>query len=1299
MDEEALKRLWSVHHPNEAEWDTMKAEVTYRPVGWLRGGAALSAPSTDLAIPADPSSFQCHEAIGSGGMGVVYRAHQRRLEREVALKTLHGKKQSSEARKLFVAEGQINGRLEHPNIVPIYDLSTTTEGTLCLAMKLVDGRPWQELLESSCEETSAHLQILLQVCNAVAFAHSRGVIHNDLKPANVMVGAFGEVLLVDWGLAVEMHDDAVRPRASIDGACGTPSYMAPELAEGRGEAVGPWTDVYLLGGILYRILSGRPPHDGESFFDLLLDAVLGRIPSLPDSVPSELRTICERALQHEPEQRYQTVAAFQAALGDYLEHRQSLVLSQNALQVLQACSNGPDDKPDEAARPKIYAGFSEAVAGFQQAQQLWPANPHAAEGAARAHREFSLCALAWGDLVLAAAQAAALRPDDPGAAALKVQVAEAHQTRARAQRQRRSLRIGLIAAASLAVCSLLAVLVLMERHVKMVDQSNVKLEDAKGQLAAALRASEKRQQVAIDALNEMSNRLSQRLLFSGGAEARRMAEEILVHAREGWASMLAASPERGSVQERLGRARAIIRLAEIRLTTEGDAERVLADLAQGHRILAALPGRDRQVLSSLCELLQFRAEAQRMLARHSEAEASYRRIIAVCEALPPDLRGLDRFQGTLAHAHGQLATLLASEGRLEAAAEHGDQARKSFAAALRGPSDEASMRRWLEIFACQADWKHAMVLYELGELEQSESLADAGVRRARQLVARDNFLQSRHALARALNAQGIVWTARGRAPEAHALQREQIQLMRQLLAGDTASANLRRDLGIALERGAVVGLELELFGEVEATMAELLALRTRLWGQQPTQHEGCWELAVALLLQSQLWRATDRVEAALQPQLQAIELLEVPMRQQPDNLTLLSKMSVCLQQRVEVLLQLGRDDQAADTSQQLVGLLREACRRNPQNTGLRRNLATQLLLLAQLQHAWEQTREALASLDELLALDLSLHADAETVRQQRERVGALLLRQQQLRALGQFDRALGDLGAIEQILAGLESHAPTVLLIHDHAMLLGNRRLTCSAQGDWEPAVEAGRLELELWQELLPQSASLVRTLASFGIRGTTVELLGLESDPARFALFQLVDASRGICQLLLETQQIGEALRLLELRQSWLEELADLGTPPALQRERAWNLQQRAYLTAGSGALAQAIPLLEAAQAQLYDIVDQLPGARSDLALLTNDLAAMLRSAKRPAAATSAQRAAVELWLLLVAEKPAEIGVRVRLAEARLRSAEDLLWAGDPEGAGAELDTAMAELEGALPEELQAVRAALELARQELLP
>jgi len=287
--------------------------------------------------------------LGRGGMGEVLAARDEALRRDIAIKrALDPSDQAAHAK--FVLEAQVTGQLEHPGIVPVHELGTGDDRRPYFTMKRVAGRDLADVLLEARNGPAARrsarllelLQILLKVCDAVAFAHSRGVIHRDLKPANVRVGEFGEVLVMDWGLAKVLgHADPVSdqlapdvrtdttdgPLVTLAGTVlGTPAYMPPEQAAGRVDELDARADVYALGALLYEMLALEPPYTGATAW-VVLAAVLEGPPPAPSAravgrhVPWELEAIATKAMAREVEARYADVGALRADLQAYLEHR------------------------------------------------------------------------------------------------------------------------------------------------------------------------------------------------------------------------------------------------------------------------------------------------------------------------------------------------------------------------------------------------------------------------------------------------------------------------------------------------------------------------------------------------------------------------------------------------------------------------------------------------------------------------------------------------------------------------------------------------------------------------------------------------------------------------------------------------------------------------------------------------------------------------------------------------------------------------------------------------------------------
>jgi eukaryotic-like serine/threonine-protein kinase len=265
------------------------------------------------------------ELIGQGGMGFVIRAFDKHLQRDVAVKVLSSESVSEGAIVRFIEEARIVARLEHPNIVPVHEFGTDDLGVRYLCMRLVDGETledtlsWAGLSRLEPDFLRDLLQVFIKVCDAVSFAHSRGILHRDLKPSNVMIGDFGQVYVVDWGVA------RPTPRFLADVECeaepysdpfgvvvGSPHYMAPEQLRGQHADLDERTDVFALGATLYEILTGRPPHDPESWTDIALRKA--RVNVLPPEtavegalVPAELSRVALKAMSHDPADRYTSV--------------------------------------------------------------------------------------------------------------------------------------------------------------------------------------------------------------------------------------------------------------------------------------------------------------------------------------------------------------------------------------------------------------------------------------------------------------------------------------------------------------------------------------------------------------------------------------------------------------------------------------------------------------------------------------------------------------------------------------------------------------------------------------------------------------------------------------------------------------------------------------------------------------------------------------------------------------------------------------------------------------------------------
>lgn len=282
-------------------------------------------------------------------MGAILNAQDVNLHRHIAMKVmLHPEEATDDQMARFIEEAQVTGQLEHPSIVPVYQLGVDGNHQPFYTMKLLKGETFQAVLKGIAAGDTRLLEAwpiarlltaFVKICEAMRYAHSKGVIHRDLKPSNIMLGEFGEVQVLDWGLAKVLgrNDADAEPGRTIvqsvrtgessdmfqsmDGSvAGTPHYMAPEQAAGRIHKLDERTDVYALGAILYQLLALRPPVDGKSVHKVLslvqagkieaLDSVAGEVPHFPGGkIPSPLSAIAMKALSRRPEDRFQDVGA------------------------------------------------------------------------------------------------------------------------------------------------------------------------------------------------------------------------------------------------------------------------------------------------------------------------------------------------------------------------------------------------------------------------------------------------------------------------------------------------------------------------------------------------------------------------------------------------------------------------------------------------------------------------------------------------------------------------------------------------------------------------------------------------------------------------------------------------------------------------------------------------------------------------------------------------------------------------------------------------------------------------------
>jgi len=320
----------SLRHISSAPDDTSKAEghSTNPPAELQAGGDPYETlPITSSRrIPAGQNqqvdSFGDYELISEiarGGMGVVYRARQNKMNRVVALKMiLSGQFASAEDVKRFYTEAEAAGKLDHPGIVPVYEVGEC-DGRHFFSMGFVEGQSLAAKIADGPLPSQEAVQLMRQISEAIAYAHGQGVIHRDLKPANVLVDQQGAPRVTDFGLAKNLENESGLTQTGS--VMGTPSYMPPEQASGKMSKIGPLADVYSLGAMLYCLLTGRPPFQAPSAVDTLLQVVdTDPVPPrrLNPRIPADLETVCLKCLDKDPAKRYKSAGALAEELDRFL---------------------------------------------------------------------------------------------------------------------------------------------------------------------------------------------------------------------------------------------------------------------------------------------------------------------------------------------------------------------------------------------------------------------------------------------------------------------------------------------------------------------------------------------------------------------------------------------------------------------------------------------------------------------------------------------------------------------------------------------------------------------------------------------------------------------------------------------------------------------------------------------------------------------------------------------------------------------------------------------------------------------
>lgn len=446
----------TIVHPDVESGDEAFERLESSGAGFQPERAVFRAATGESTINSG-ERFVLREELGSGGAGRVVRAFDRLLGRTVAMKILRGKVDDDpEALARFIAEAQATGQLEHPNIVPIYDFGVLPSGDAFYTMREVEGHSLRDVLqalEAGEEEYEDEytlvrlLNILRQVSQAAQYAHVRSVVHRDLKPDNIMLGDYGEVLVMDWGLAQVLEPeerdverefgDQSSPQQSGQ-TLGTPSYMPPEQARGDLGEVDETSDIYSLGAILYEILTLDPPYSGDGPVDVMWavvdDELLEPSERAPErrEIPEGLERICMKAMAEEQENRYDSAGAFHDELEAWLEGlqpRQAERLVEKGDRAADRYHDLLDQIEEYNEQVRHLSNQIDEWEGFEAKRELWEVEDRRDDAEADSARAFC-------EAVTNYTQALAHAPDNEAA---NQGLADLYWTRLRRAEMRRDI--------------------------------------------------------------------------------------------------------------------------------------------------------------------------------------------------------------------------------------------------------------------------------------------------------------------------------------------------------------------------------------------------------------------------------------------------------------------------------------------------------------------------------------------------------------------------------------------------------------------------------------------------------------------------------------------------------------------------------------------------------------------------------------------------------------------------------------------------------------------------------------------
>jgi eukaryotic-like serine/threonine-protein kinase len=811
-------------------------------LGRLADAATISRSNVAESVSAGVSStiggrFRILRSHARGGQGEVFVARDTELNREVALKQIQSRyADCPESRSRFLLEAEVTGSLEHPGVIPVYGLGYFDDGRPFYAMRFIRGESLKDAIAQFHQaegpgrdpgERSLALRRLLRrfvdTCNALAYAHSRGVLHRDLKPGNVMLGPYGETLVVDWGLAKaaghrngssETDERTLRPTSASASTptltgevIGTPAFMSPEQARGELDQLSPRSDVYSLGATLYALLTGRPPVQDEDLGEALRKVQRGDfVPprSLDPAIDPALAAVCKKAMALKPEDRYETCRALADDVEQWMADEPVIAWREPWSRRARRWAR--------RNRTKVTATAAALVAGVVGLAAVLAVQTRAkADLAESLTRETTAkTALAQTNADLIRSQAAVEARYILAVEAIKTFHTGVSEDFLLKQEQFKHVRDQLLTSASDFYGKLGALL---------GKESDLASRRALWQMNYDLAGLTRDVGTPADALAAHRQVLAARLALAAETPAEPEIKVDVARSLMAVAYLLQITGQTPETELTYRKAEALLVELVPTIAEAADARGVLARcrsalgwvlhttgrdkvalsvyrLARADQeALAATPGATRESRRDLADTITRLAILLTAMGKPSEAEAEYRNALAIREKLADDNPAVTQFRGSLAQGHLSLGSLLSDTGKSSPA--------------------EAEYKKALEIDQKLADDNPAVIAFrnDLGRGQSNLGLllsnlgrsseAEAEFKKALatyQKLAGDNpaVAEFRHDLGRSHNNLGVLLSNLGRSSEAETEYREALALCQKLADDNPAVPQFQRDLARGL---------------------------------------------------------------------------------------------------------------------------------------------------------------------------------------------------------------------------------------------------------------------------------------------------------------------------------------------------------------------------------------------------------------------------------------------------------------------------------------------------------------------